>query len=266
MASFGKKESLRCIADIELQGPQGEDLCLAHKFTTKAFLLPAYLTDDGYVLKIEGQDSYYELSPDEMQEWQSEGLLPSPLPSYQIEAVDYLWGYSLWPALILIALWTYVARRRSKTRDALSGEPISQEPPTIVTEGDRYIQQQVAPLLREGEAVSHQAHAPSKRLQGMSSATAKCHFVCLTNERLIFIKTRNGAFGPLLENHGNESIARADVRDVMVKDIIRFYLADGSERTLWVRKQKQFSNNEAFFRDVPRLLGERHDKQAATGS
>jgi hypothetical protein len=78
----------------------------------------------------------------------------------------------------------------------------------------------------------------------------------LTDCRLIFVTTRAGAFGPLLENRGTESLDRRSIAGLAVDDrAIQLHLADGSARLLWVSPTKKLSNQRAFLRDVPRILG-----------
>ena len=79
----------------------------------------------------------------------------------------------------------------------------------------------------------------------------------LTDRRLFFIKTRVGAFKPLLENKGVEELDRGRISRAVEDDyLIAFHLDDGTVRTLWVPiAKKHFSNQEAFLRDIPRLVG-----------
>jgi hypothetical protein len=94
---FGKEEKLVCLADVPLKGAEDEPLCLAHKTTKQFFVAGIYLSDDGYVLKIQGKDAFYPLPGEpELSQLQSEALLPKPLPPYAISTIDYLMGYSLW--------------------------------------------------------------------------------------------------------------------------------------------------------------------------
>ena len=81
-------------------------------------------------------------------------------------------------------------------------------------------------------------------------------FCALTDQRLIFIQTRAGIFGPALENLGVESIERSAIIDVHELDLLlAFVHRDGEVRTLFVPKsEKRFSNQRAFVRDVVRML------------
>src|SRR5690349_12245817 len=95
-ARVGSEETIRCLQDVSLPGPQGEALCLGHKFTVHWFGGPIYLTDDGYVLKVKARDSYYPLDAGRIAELQTSGVLSSPLPGYHIGVGSYLFGYGLW--------------------------------------------------------------------------------------------------------------------------------------------------------------------------
>jgi tetratricopeptide (TPR) repeat protein len=114
---FGMQEHLAWIADVELKGANGEALYLGHKYSYHSFLLPYRMTDDGYVLGVRGEKSYFRLDNEKIKSFQAEGLLPSPLPPYQFSLLDYAMGYALWIfALVLIGLapLTMLAKRRRK--------------------------------------------------------------------------------------------------------------------------------------------------------
>ena len=114
---FGDDVRINFIEDVTLKGNDSEALFLGYKTTTKFFLLGVYVTDDGYVLGIKGKEEYYDLPADKVTEFQSQGLLPNPLPPYQLATLDYVFGYSLW--LALVALLAYggfsVLRKRTKS-------------------------------------------------------------------------------------------------------------------------------------------------------
>src|SRR5580693_2157252 len=99
---FGADESIECITSVTLKGAKGEPLCLAFK-TTKVFVGGGvYLKDDGYVLMIvKEHGSYYPMpAADEVESFQAQGLLPSPLPHYKVPIIEYLFGYSLWIVIV----------------------------------------------------------------------------------------------------------------------------------------------------------------------
>jgi hypothetical protein len=119
---FGEQEKVTCITDVTLKGADNEALCLAHKTTTYFVGAGLYLKDDGYVLGIKGKadSSYYNMPTErELKEFQEAGSLPTPLPSYNIGALEYVLGYSLWIALAVTAMW-YGGKRLLRSRSRVS--------------------------------------------------------------------------------------------------------------------------------------------------
>jgi hypothetical protein len=265
-ARFGKDETVECIVDVPLKGPNGESLCVAHKTSTYWFIAGVYLTDDGHVLKITGEEAYLSMpTGTALGEFQAAGSLPAPLPGYEIPTQQYLLAYSLWiimGALVLLNL-LYAFGRRAVVALGWSAKPpdtgaLSYGPPVLKTASDRFVFEQVSKLLLPGESVQHQAYALDRSTASGSlfaAATARGFFAALTSQRLLLIKTRVGAFAPLLENHGVEVIARDDIRDMSSEgDALTFHLHDGSVRALVVQNTRKLSNQRAFLRDVPRLV------------
>jgi tetratricopeptide (TPR) repeat protein len=122
--SFGIQEYLHKIQDVEVKGAKGEALYLGHKYSFHSFLLPYRMTDDGYILGIRNeQSSYYRLDEANIKSLQARGLLPSPLPPYELSLLDYAMGHSLWIALAviigLIPLSMLSARRRKRAQPHL---------------------------------------------------------------------------------------------------------------------------------------------------
>jgi tetratricopeptide (TPR) repeat protein len=102
---FGTQEHIAKIQDTNIKGPKGEDLFLAHKYSFHSFIAPYQITDDGYVLGVKGSAiSYYKLDDAQIKSLQARELLPSPLPAYEISALDYALGYLLWGALAFIVI------------------------------------------------------------------------------------------------------------------------------------------------------------------
>jgi tetratricopeptide (TPR) repeat protein len=99
---FGTQEYLRQIQDVEVTGPKGEPLYLGHKYSFHSFILPYRMTDDGYILGVRGQQSYFRLEEANIKAMQARGQLPTPLPPYQLSLVDYAMGYGLWIAIAVI--------------------------------------------------------------------------------------------------------------------------------------------------------------------
>ena len=268
---FGVSETIRCLQDLNQPGPKGESLCLGHKFTVFHFVGPVGLHDDGYVLGVKGTHQYYELSKEMIAQNQASGALPSPLPGYALAIGDYLWGYSLW---IMLAILTPVAIARSLKRRRFSipnpVSPISTGPPTIETDEDRFVADQVALQLRPREKVSHQAYVRSNVVESaLVTLGATAHFAALTNERLILIETRTSLRGPRLENRGVESIERTAIAQVRAgtDGALRIQLRDGEPRVLLVDpKRRAFSNQVTFLVDLPRLFPAPAGAVAATST
>lgn len=102
---FGKSERIVKIKDLEAKGPNNEDVYLAYKTTGYYFFLGAYFSNDGYVLGIKEKfGSYYPLNENQLADFQKSGILPTPLPTYKIPVLDWLWGFSLWILLAVIIL------------------------------------------------------------------------------------------------------------------------------------------------------------------
>ena len=257
---FGREETVRCLRDLAIAGPGGEKLCLAHKFTVHNIVGPIYLTDDGYVLSAKQQKKHLPLTATEAQELQVSGQLPSPLPKYSISAVDYLFGYAFWILLALIVgLVVAMARSRGSPAMAPADIPLSNDPPVLETEGDRFIAGQVAAQLRPRERVTHQAYTMSADVEpALINIGVKGFFAALTDQRLILVETRVGPFRPRLENRGVESIERAAiVRGERRNRTVHVSTRDGSSRSLVVEvPSKRFSNQVRFLCEVPRLLAE----------
>ena len=122
---FGDQDNLHFLQDVKLKGANKEALYLGYRTTTKFFLAGVYLTDHGYVLpakenKDSKEESYYTLTDEQMRSYQSQGLLPKPLPIYKIETLDYLIGYSLW-LIILVGLIYYGVKiwiKKNKEQDS----------------------------------------------------------------------------------------------------------------------------------------------------
>jgi len=256
---FGTSDSIQCLTDVELTVEPGEALCLAHKTHTWALVLPAYFHDDGYVLRVKGKDLYYPMPPAaDVAALQTQGLLPAPLPAYHSSALDYAMGYSLWISIGLITVWSLVEHGRRKRRQArLAVTAPTLGPPRLLTRTDRYVDEQVRPLLVTGEQVQHQAYGTDRELRGtVASVTAKAFFAVLTDRRLLLVQTRVGAFSVLRENRGVESLWRSEITGVddAGDGKLTFRFAGGGARVFHVARTRRLSNQTAFLDDVPRLL------------
>ena len=120
-ALFGSQESTYKIQATDIKNDKGQSLDLGHKVSTLYIFLGVYAHDDGYVLQVRGDSShYYDLTPAKIANYQAEGLLPKPLPSYSIPFWDYLLGYSLWIALAVTAVLKIWGAIKKRTNPAVS--------------------------------------------------------------------------------------------------------------------------------------------------
>jgi len=101
---FGKSERIINISDVDIKGPNGEELYLAYKTTSVFFIMGVYMSNDGYVLGVKKSfNTYYPLSEEKIKELQKSGALPVILPTYKIPLTEWLWGFSFWMLLIVVA-------------------------------------------------------------------------------------------------------------------------------------------------------------------
>jgi len=115
---FGTQEYLRSIQDVAIKGPNDEELYLGYKYSFYSFILPYTLSDDGYVLGIKGREAYFPLDQASIDRFQGNGLLPTPLPPYQLSAVDYAMGHAAWSLPVLIAGSFAVGALRKRRRQS----------------------------------------------------------------------------------------------------------------------------------------------------
>lgn len=102
---FGKDESIHRLQDIDVTSQDGEALFLGYKTTTLFILGGVYITDDGYVYGLRSDSTkFIETTPEEIAKFQEQGLLPKPLPPYELGIMDYVIGYSLWVIVLPILL------------------------------------------------------------------------------------------------------------------------------------------------------------------
>ena len=139
---IGVTERFRHVANTSLQGPKGERLYLARRLVEKHFLLPYSIEDGGYVLGISGDSRHYYPMPEgeTLKALQRAGRLPDPLPPYQMEFLDLLFGHALWVLIAGFGLYGAVRYARSRRRaEGVAGQvaAIEGEPPPAPT---RYAQ------------------------------------------------------------------------------------------------------------------------------
>ncbi len=254
---FGKDESIECIQPVKLKGAEHEELCIAYKTTTLFVGAGVYMKDDGYVLAVSKNYFYPLPSGSELKEFQSTGMLPDPLPEYSVPLWKYGLGYSLWLIIGLVVAFTLWSSARKKKRLREDAEaPLSAGPPALDTDRDRALADVVRPLLKANEQVEQQAFGFPEPLMvnGELAPGDKGAHGVLTNQRVLFVHlVSNKPHGDVLEIIEQPRPSLAGV--VSDDGLMHFYFADGSVRLLWVRrKEKGFSNQVRFIRDLPKLF------------
>jgi hypothetical protein len=102
---------------------EGTPLSLCYKAMTYFFLGGLYTTDEYVLCENAASKRYWNLpSPEKLAALQERGLLPKPLPPYKRDFIDYVFGYSLWVLLAVLALWHPIGKRMAaeKTREKLA--------------------------------------------------------------------------------------------------------------------------------------------------
>lgn len=259
---FGKQEELHCIQPVALRGPKGEALCVGYKTTTTNVFGPVFFHDDGYVLCESGPNaqSYYPMPQGtELSALQTAGELPNPLPAYHLSAGDYLFGFFMWPALAAVVGFYGVAAAFKRRRHASlrSQQPPSIGAPELRTKTDRWLAQEAQKLLVGNETVQQQAYGTSVDMSERDFSGLYAMYLVLTDRRLLLIRCRVGAFGPLRENDGVRSFERTQVAQVDHDERhLRFHLTTGETLDFFAEwSERHLSNQRRFLRDVPRLLG-----------
>lgn len=117
---FGAMEQLAKIQDVEFKDLDGEPLYLGFKYSYHSFVAPYRVTDDGYIIGVVGQNRYYPLSANLINELQGKGQLPKPLPTYQLSPQTYAYGHIVWIILAGFLASVFAATRgHARTRRAL---------------------------------------------------------------------------------------------------------------------------------------------------
>ena len=119
---FGKSERIINISEVDIKGPNGEELYLAYKTTQIFFVMGVFMSDDGYVLGIKKKfGTYYPLSEEKIKSLQESGVLPATLPPYKIPLSESLWGFSFWILLAVILVLWLIMLPQKKDRYFTSG-------------------------------------------------------------------------------------------------------------------------------------------------
>lgn len=87
-----------------------------------------------------------------------------------------------------------------------------------MTEAERYIDEQLESELRMGETIEHRGYLESVMKGGALSAfRAKGYLTAFTDQRLLLIQTKVGAFKPVLDNKGVTAYEYDDIEAVSVR-------------------------------------------------
>lgn len=121
----------------------------------------------------------------------------------------------------------------------------------IETSADRFVQDQLQPLLRPSEQLECAAYLTTQTGSGfVSAARARAYWAAFSNQRLFLIEARLGAFRPLQENRGVRDCERGELTVAFWGINVVFRFPDGSELQLLHRKAKLSSEQQ--FLDVLR--------------
>jgi hypothetical protein len=134
------------------------------------------------------------------------------------------------------------------------------------TQTDAFISSEANRLLVPGEEIVNWAYLAPAISSGSTirgavrafadAANKSAAFAVITNHRLLLIQTRIGAFKPLLENIGVQSLERSAIRGAAVGKTMLIELNDGTMLEYQVsRSTSHVSTQRSFFAQVESLLG-----------
>jgi hypothetical protein len=253
---FGTRDEIECIVPTKFAGPEGTQVCLAKKVSLHFFGAGVHVSDGGYVLRVDHGQTYYKLNEANLKELQALGLVPTPLPKYAITPLQYLFGYSLWIVLFIVAVAMIAQRLFGKLRPFLAAPTAAVTgPPIVRTDDDKWLSAELGKHLHQGERLQHQALATNFP-PGEVVKNAACFYLGLTDRRIVVLEAMQGIRGAKREIRS----ARVHARDELVavgQDELHLQLdfADGQVEHFWIQgSQRKLTNQWLFARDVPRLL------------
>jgi hypothetical protein len=109
---WGTSERLIHVKKLPINSPSNKPFNLARLLRTECLGLPYTVTDAGFVLAVEGEDTYFPLSEEEIASFQSSRALPRPMPAFEMSTTDWLVGHLLWITIPVAVLWAMVPWRR----------------------------------------------------------------------------------------------------------------------------------------------------------
>ena len=83
----------------------------------------AWLENVGYAIRVPGADDYWALDAEMTKALQEAKVLPDPLPKYEIPVMDYVFGYSLWIIIGVLAVWFGVSALLKRNKPAPADVP-----------------------------------------------------------------------------------------------------------------------------------------------
>lgn len=110
---FGNEETV-----IPIQELPETNYNLCFKYTSHYYLAGLYVSDNGYVLQEKGNNfSYFPLDETKIAEFQRNKILPDPMPSYSLPISAYIFGYSLWWSILILAAILFFSFRSTKKKE-----------------------------------------------------------------------------------------------------------------------------------------------------
>jgi hypothetical protein len=122
---FGKTLDVKCLQDLPDPGVHGESLCLGYGVEYYGLVLPGYVRDAGYMLLDRSERHYWPIDQAEIRTLQQAHRLPETLPPYSVPASTYVWGFSLWPTILLMIALVRLRRRVAIRKHAEEAPPLA---------------------------------------------------------------------------------------------------------------------------------------------
>ena len=106
---FGESVNLKCLNGIEtfeITTSEGiKEVCYAAKIARKSIFLPWKVYVDDYVFAVKGPVSvYFKSDESTIDSLQTSEQLPTPLPEYQLQGFELIWGNALWISICLCVI------------------------------------------------------------------------------------------------------------------------------------------------------------------
>ncbi|MFT0212167.1 hypothetical protein VQ643_06060 [Pseudomonas sp. F1_0610] len=103
---FGESDELYPIEEVAPIKVGRDEYQLGFRVYTKWFIFGLYAQDKGYILiDKHNKNTYIFLDAGLVKDLQADDLLPQTLPSYSVPTLEYLKGFSLWIALLVLGFF-----------------------------------------------------------------------------------------------------------------------------------------------------------------